>query len=153
MDHGNVNLSNRSACVAIGTALTLALLITASCASKPSGPEANVDRRLDEYTKLIDEEIKDPERAEKMKALIERLNAEFDRQAEEIRARQRELKEAARSYQSSDAELETILAELRREALDLSKVLQDGHFELRDLVTEEEWKEIVNHRRKILGIF
>lgn len=139
--------------MAIGTAFAVTLLIMAACASEPTGPEAEVDRRLDDYTKLIDKEIEDPARAENLKALIERLDAEFDRQAEEIRAKQRELKEAARSYQSSDAELETILADLRSESLALREVFQDGHFEVRDLMTEEEWKKIVNHRRKILGIF
>ena len=135
------------------TAFVLTMLLAAGCASKPATPWAEFDRRLDEYAELIDKKIEDPDRARNLKAVLVGVGQEYDRRGQVIRDKQRELKEAARKYDTTDAELETIFADLRREVLDLRKVVHDGHFELRGLVTEAEWNGIVNRRRRILGIF
>jgi chromosome segregation ATPase len=153
MIHGNRRSSRASGNTAWRMASGLGLLLVVGCASEPSGPEAEVDRRLGEYAKLIDEKIQDPARAEDLKARLDVINARFDAQTEVVRRKQSELKEAARQYATSEEELERILSDLRRETLALRGVLQDGHYELRGFVTEAEWEEIVNHRRKILGIF
>lgn len=134
-------------------AATLTLLFAAGCASKPADPEADFDRRLDEYADLIDRKIEDPARAAKIKATLERLEKQYEQQSEAVQAKQQALTEAALEYRTTDAELQERLRDLEADALALRKTLQAGHFELRGLVSEKEWNEIVEHRRKVLGIF
>ncbi len=124
-----------------------------TCASKPSGPEAYVDKRVSELKELVAKEVKDPGRVQDLTAVLDHFDQEFNAQTKVVARLQKDLREAARRYDATDEELEMILSELRGEGLKLTEVFEMGHHDLRELVTQEEWTSIVNHQRKILGIF
>lgn len=128
-------------------------LLSAACASDPEGPEERLDRRFEEYAQLIDETIDDDVRAQRLKDILQRVNADFDRRVEQLRATDDEMLEAERRYATTEEELAVMMDESRAQISELQNVLANGSEELRDLVSEDEWNDIVNKRRKILGIF
>ena len=128
----------------------LVLCAGASCKSGPADPEEALAERTQDLKERIADEIEDPARADALYSALDRLNAAFREQSVVIRDKQHELREAARQYGATDEELQTILTDLRTETLAIRMVLEDGHFELRGSVTEEEWKAIVGDHK---GIF
>ena len=132
----------------------LALVLASGCATKPSDTEGvrrtSASRRC---WSSSTRRSRTPARAARIKGVLERLGADFDRQAGVLQVAQDRLRTVARKYESTDEQLEAILRDVRAEGVALRELLQDAHFEVHALVTEDEWTRIVNDRRKVLGIF
>jgi len=131
-------------------ALTLGSL---NCAKEPKTPEAYVDSRVSELKEVAAKEVEDPERIQEITTALDRLRREFEEQAKVVAGLKKDLRETAKRYDATDEELEAILVALQVEGLKLVDVFEEGHYGLRELVTEEEWAAIVNHEKKFLGIF
>jgi hypothetical protein len=123
--------------------LLLSLAVAPACSSGPKGPEEVFDARIEAYRTRIQSEIGDAERADQLRAVLARVEVEFDRRMTDLRERRLELRERARQYETEEVELEQLYSELGAETRALRGVLEDGHFELRDLLSEREWDVIV----------
>ncbi len=124
-----------------------------NCAKEPKTPEAYVGKRVGDLKELVAKEVKDPDRAQEVTAAFDRVHQGFEAQAKVVAQLKKELRDAARRYDASDEEIEAIFVGLKAEGLKLVDVFEEGHYEVRELVTEEEWTAIVDHEHKILGIF
>lgn len=138
--------------LAAGLAVGVAAASVA-CASKPRTAEARLDQNVEKYKERIRKEIDGPARAIELITTLDRIQATFEEQALVIERKRDELRNLARRYETTDQELEVVLADLQSQVVQLRSVLQEGHFELRDQVSADEWKAIIAERKKLLGIF
>jgi len=136
-----------------GHGILLLVVAAALACAGPSGPQAELDKRAGHLKQGIAREIDDPDRVASLCAVIDRLDANFDEHFETLQAKRRAATEASRRYDATDDELRSLLSELRDETLALRTVLVNGHYELREMVSEEEWRAILRHQEKVLGLF
>ena len=130
-----------------------ALLLSTGCASKqPQGPEANAGQRIEELKQLVRAEVEDAGRQEAMFAVLDQANREVKAHAEQMQALSEQIEEAGRQYDTSREDMESMLQQQNAEALEILDVLQEAHFEMKELATEEEWAAVVARERKFLGI-
>lgn len=131
----------------------LTLVVVVACASDPKSEAETTVEQLEGFEQMVQKTVDDPERSAQLKALFDGTSGEITEHSDLIKRKQAELKAAARQYETTDAELEVILADLRRELLAARGTLATLHFEIRDIVTRQEWDQIINHKSKLFGIF
>ena len=134
--------------------LSVLLLFTYGCASKkPQGPDYRAQERIQELKQLVEQKVQDPERVEAMLGVLDRANGQVKLQAELLDTQMEAIADASRRYDTSREELESMLARLDQDTLKILDVLQDAHFEMKQLATEEEWAAVIEQERRFLGIF
>lgn len=134
--------------------LSGALLLDSGCASKkPQGPDHHAQERIQELKQLVEEQVQDPKRVEAMLSLLDRANGQVKRQAELLDEQMEAIADASRRHDTSREELESMLAQVDQDTLKILDVLQEAHFEMKTIATEEEWTAIVEQERKFLGLF
>lgn len=133
--------------------LSLATLLLASCASDTTSPAQQVVERAENFARRIDDCVDDPVRAEKMNAVLAEVSTQFQQRATQLQEAQAQLREAAKSYETSEADLQRGIDRIMLQGIELRTMLEEAHFEIRDLATREEWNQIAKPDGRFLGIF
>lgn len=113
-------------------------------ATRPGGP-------LSALLGAIDRTVQDPQRAERVKAVVRELADELRVAQRELRARYRTLREMAFSYDTGRESLNRAIDELDRLLSASARRLIELRMQLKDLLTPEEWRSL-GERIRAVGI-
>ena len=133
--------------------IPLLALLAVSCASRPATPAEQFQARIEHYSQRIRDVVEDPARAQQMLDTLDAAEASLETVVKQLEEEREQLIESSRSYEVTDEELERTLRSMQERMLAMTDQLEDAHFALRDLATEEEWSRLIRPSRSFLGIF
>jgi hypothetical protein len=116
------------------------LLLLGACSS----PEGEGEAPRDDLASRVQAVVVDPERAERAVALIEGMVEESVAFSLSVARAQRELSTLGESYDSTAEQFEAVYEDVRAERRRHSERNIDRSLELREVVTDDEWGELVD---------
>jgi hypothetical protein len=108
--------------------------------SAHSGP--SVEAVAPRVKKLIEETVKDPNRAQQVEGILQDLVAEVQKTNEETRGFHEQLNALNANYDAKREQFEKIVTQLNNTRAERAQKIIDMRFKIRDLLTVEEWKDL-----------
>ncbi|MFB3819338.1 MAG: hypothetical protein ACE147_16890 [Candidatus Methylomirabilales bacterium] len=103
--------------------------------ARPGGP-------LSALLGAIDQTVQDPQRAERVKALVRDLSGEMRATQHELRARYLALRQMAFRYETGREELDRAVDELDRLLVASARRFVDVRTQIKELLRPEEWRSL-----------
>jgi uncharacterized coiled-coil DUF342 family protein len=110
--------------------------------SSPHGSSPSVEAVVPRVKKLIDETVKDPNRAKQVEGILQELIAEVKKTNEETRGFHEQLNALNSDYDAKREQFEKVVSQLNNTRSERAQKIIDMRFKIRDLLTAEEWKDL-----------
>lgn len=128
----------------------LAIMTMAGCATGHYGrgydgrgdADASVDRGVKEMTALVDKTVQDPEKAKRVRAIVEEIVSEVKQSYQQNREFHRKLYELNVSYEATPEEFTKILDELNNNRMRSATRILGMRYKMKELLTAQEWKAL-----------
>lgn len=104
--------------------------------------EAAVERGLAETNELVDQTVKDPERAKQAKAILQDIVAEVRNSAQSSRAYHEQMTVLNADYEAKPEQFTKILDEMNNARMTSATKILGLRFKMRALLTAPEWNEL-----------
>ena len=137
MNHGKVLL----------VLLSLILLTTAACSGYHQGrPGGHGDPTLQEVVpevkQLVEQNMKDPEKAKQVQAMVQDIAKEVRKSNEEVRGSHEQLAALNADYNAKPDQFLKILDGLNNTRMESAMKILSMRFKIKDMLTAEEWKNL-----------
>jgi hypothetical protein len=121
-----------------GLAALICVLLMTGCAHKPEAPpQQTVDRK-----DLVYKEVADPARAEKIVALMEKLEVEMKLQSEINNQGQQTILMLNTGYDTTSEQLQKQMDVIQTSRSQNRQRILDTYFQIKALMTRQEWEAI-----------
>jgi uncharacterized coiled-coil DUF342 family protein len=115
--------------------------------SAHGGP--SVEAVVPRVKKLIEETVKDPNRAKQVEDILQELITEVKKTNEETRGFHEQLNALNADYDAKREQFEKIVSQLNNTRSERAQKIIDMRFKIRDLLTVEEWKDLNDKMLKL----
>jgi len=138
----------REMCVAI-VALVAAIAV-AGCGMRHHGAgsyghgdmSSRVERGVQEMNALVDKTVQDPEKAKRVRAIVEEIVGEVKQSYQQNREFHRQLYELNANYEAKPEEFTKILDELNNSRMRSASKILGMRYRMKELLTAQEWKAL-----------
>ncbi len=121
-----------------GLSALICVLLMTGCAHKPEAPpQQTVDRKA-----LVYKEVADPARAEKIVALMDKLEAEMKLQSEINKQGQQTILMLNTGYDTTSEQLQKQMDVIQTSRSQNRQKILDTYFQIKALMTRQEWEAI-----------
>jgi septal ring factor EnvC (AmiA/AmiB activator) len=118
--------------------LSMIVLIMTGCAHQKSSPQQET---LD-VKSLVHKEISDPVRADKIVALMEKMNADLNRQRQAMIDSQKELQRLNSDYNTTPEQFKSLMDSAKVSRDKMRQDIMDTYFKIKALTTRQEWEAL-----------
>ncbi|WP_447978627.1 hypothetical protein [Candidatus Nitrospira bockiana] len=107
----------------------------------------SMERGMKEMSDLIDRTVKDPAKAQQVKALTKQIADEASASIRERREAHRKLYDLNENYHASPEEFMKILDDSHNNSMRSASKILNLRFQIKDLLTPDEWKALTDDMR------
>ena len=104
--------------------------------------EATSQEVVSEVKKLVEENVKDPEKARQVQALIQDIVKEVKKSGQETRGFHEQLAVLNANYDAPPEQFTKILDELTNTRMESAARILKTRFKVKEILTREEWKNL-----------
>ena len=127
--------------------LSLVLLITAGCSGhhqgRPGGHgEPTLQEVVPEVKHLVEQNVKDPEKATQVQAMVQDIAKEVRKSNQEVRGFHEQLASLNADYNAKPDQFLKILDGLNNTRMESAMKILTMRFKIKDMLTAEEWKNL-----------
>jgi hypothetical protein len=144
-------MSKRCSLSNLALMLAALVIVSAGCANRKQSPDDEAQSAFDDVRAEIQSAVVDPERALKAQALISELQQEFIDVGQTIRSRRAKFIALYANYDSTRADIDASLDEIRSAASSNQEEIGSVHRQLVDLLTAEEWDAVEEEHSEALS--
>lgn len=125
------------------TAILMVVLLLAGCShTKSSGQVTPREKYMNEMKTLVNKEVPDPARADKILALMEQMSREVMDLKKRSISYQQEFMRLNADYGTTPEKLQQVIDESHEFRMESRKKIMDAYFELKSLMDKEEWEAV-----------
>lgn len=110
--------------------------------------EGALERGTEEMTRLVEQTVKDPEKAKQVQSLLQDIKAEVKRSAQQTRGYHEQLYTLNSDYQAKPEQFTKILDELNNARMASATKILGMRFKIKDSLTAQEWKDLTDEMAK-----
>lgn len=119
------------------------MVILAGCSHTKASQEVTPRQKyMDDIRTLVDKEIPDHARADKIVALMEQLSSEVMDLKQRSVSYQQEFARLNADYSTTPEMLQKVIDEAHEYRMESRKKIMDDYFELKSLMSKEEWEAV-----------
>jgi uncharacterized coiled-coil DUF342 family protein len=127
--------------------LSLVLSSVAGCSQYHQGRpgaygEPTTQEVVAEVKRLVEENVKDPAKANQVQALIQEIVQEVRRSSQETRGFHEQLAALNANYDATPEQFTKILDQLNNARMESAAKILRTRFKIKELLTREEWKKL-----------
>lgn len=140
-----ISVSTRLALVAI------VLLMIAGCAGYRHGHGErgpSFERVVPEVNQMVEQNVKDPEKAKQVKALLQEIVAEVKKSSQQTRGFHEQLNVLNANYDAKPEQFTKVLDEMNNARMTSATKILGLRFKIKDLLTAQEWKDLTDAMAK-----
>ena len=104
--------------------------------------EAAIERGIAETNEMVDQTVKDPEKAKQAKAILQDIVAEVKRSAQTSRAFHEQMAVMNADYDAKPEQFTKVLDEMNNARMASATKILGLRFKMRALLTAQEWNEL-----------
>lgn len=136
------------------TVVAAIALLNASCARHHHGRPMEthspaMSEVVPQVKELVEEHVKDPEKAKQVQALIKGIAEEVRRSGQETRGYHEQLYGLNADYDATPEQFTKILDEVNNTRMASASRILSTRFQIKDLLTREEWKNLNQAMAKV----
>lgn len=127
------------------------LLVVTGCGGHPGMRgygEGSLERGTEEMNRLVEQTVKDPEKAKQVQGLLQEVKAEVKQSAQQTRGYHEQLYSLNSDYQAKPEQFTKVLDELNNARMASGTKILGMRFKIRDLLTAQEWKDLTEEMAK-----
>jgi erythromycin esterase-like protein len=110
--------------------------------------DGTMERMVPEVKQLVEQNVKDPEKAKQVQALVQDIVAEVKKSAQQTRGFHEQLAALNANYNAKPEEFTKILDQLNNSRMESATKILGTRFKIKDLLTAEEWKNLSDAMNK-----
>jgi transketolase len=127
--------------------LSLILLTTAACSGyhqgRPGGHgDPTIQEVVPEVKHLVEQNVKDPEKAKQVQAMVQDIAKEVRKSNQEVRGFHEQLAALNADYNAKPDQFLKILDGLNNTRMESAMKILTMRFKIKDMLTAEEWKNL-----------
>lgn len=103
---------------------------------------SSVERGVKEMNALVDKTVQDPEKAKRVRAIVEEIVGEVKQSYQQNREFHRKLYELNANYEAKPEEFTKVLDELNNSRMRSASKILGMRYRMKELLTAQEWKAL-----------
>ena len=127
--------------------LVVVVFTTAGCTRYHQGPpgasgDAMAQEVVPEVKKLVEANVKDPDKAKQVQAMVQDIVKEVKKSNQQVRGYHEQLAMVNANYDAKPEQFTRILDELNNARMQTATNILGMRFKIKDMLTPEEWKNL-----------
>jgi hypothetical protein len=123
--------------------ILMVIMLLAGCSHNKASEQMTPQQKyMNEMRTLVNKEVPDPARADKILALMNQLSSEFMVLKEKLVANQHKLVRMNADYDTTPEQMQQVMDESFEYRMESRKKIIDTYFELKSLMNKKEWEAI-----------
>lgn len=110
--------------------------------------EGALERGTEEMNRLVEQTVKDPDKAKQVQTILQDIKAEVKQSAQQTRGFHEQLYMLNSDYQAKPEQFTKVLDELNTARMKSGAKILGMRYKIKDLLTAQEWKDLTDAMAK-----
>jgi hypothetical protein len=110
--------------------------------------EGALERGTEEMNRLVEQTVKDPDKAKQVQTILQDIKAEVRQSAQQTRGYHEQLYVLNSDYQAKPEQFTKVLDELNNARMTSATKILAMRYKIKDLLTAQEWKDLTDAMAK-----